>query len=153
MEDKLLVVIVGPTAVGKTALCVELAKLLETEIISADSRQFFKEMAIGTAKPTKEEMDGVPHHFVDCMSIEQEYSAGHFEIDALAKTRELFQDHEVVIATGGSTLYVSGLCEGFDDMPERRRSCGSRSLQIMKIRDWLFWWRSYRPMIPNMLRR
>ncbi|BDC99586.1 tRNA dimethylallyltransferase 1 [Persicobacter psychrovividus] len=118
MEDKLLVVIVGPTAVGKTALCVTLAQLFGTEIISADSRQFFKEMAIGTAKPTVEEMDGVVHHFVDHMSVDTPYSAGRFELDALAKAKTLFATHDTVIATGGSTLYIKGLVEGFDDMPK-----------------------------------
>lgn len=112
-----LLVITGPTAVGKTDLCVRLARHLGTEIVSADSRQFFRELSIGTAKPTSEEMQGVPHHFIDSHSIREEYNAGRFEQDALALLDELFRHHRVVILTGGSGLYLQAVTEGFDDMP------------------------------------
>ena len=112
-----LLVIAGPTAVGKTALCVQLAQRFGTEIVSADSRQFFREMRIGTAKPTAAEMDGVPHHFVDSHSIEEEYSAGRFAADALATLAGLFQTHPVVILTGGSGLYVQAVTDGLDELP------------------------------------
>lgn len=112
-----LLVISGPTAVGKTDLCVRLAQHLHTEIVSADSRQFFRELTIGTAKPTPEEMQGVPHHFIDSHSIQEEYNAGRFEQDALALLQELFRKHQVVILTGGSGLYLQAVTEGFDDMP------------------------------------
>lgn len=113
-----LVVVVGPTAVGKTDLCVQLAKHYQTEIISADSRQFFREMRIGTAKPTPEEQQGVPHHFVDSHSITSEYNAGAFEQDVLALLGKLFRQHNMVIMTGGSGLYVRAVLEGMDEMPD-----------------------------------
>ncbi len=110
-------ILAGPTAVGKTSLSIELAKRFQTEIISADSRQFFKEMEIGTAKPTEEEMDGVTHHFINSHSIHDNYNVGQFEKDALKKLDQLFQKHDVVFVVGGSGLYVKALCEGIDDMP------------------------------------
>lgn len=118
MSKKTLIVIVGPTAVGKTRVSIELAKQLNCEIVSCDSRQFFKEMSIGTAKPTKEEMDGVVHHFVDSHSIHTPYSVGDFEREGLAKLEELFHEKDVAIMVGGSGLYVKAICEGFDDFPE-----------------------------------
>ncbi|GAA4300604.1 tRNA (adenosine(37)-N6)-dimethylallyltransferase MiaA [Nibribacter koreensis] len=117
-QDKYLIVVVGPTAVGKTDLCVQLAKQFETDVLSMDSRQFFRELSIGTAKPSPEEQQGVTHHFVNSHSIQEEYNAGAFEQDALALLEDLFQEHQVVIATGGSGLYVRALCEGLDEMPE-----------------------------------
>lgn len=115
---KTLMVIAGPTAVGKTALCVQLAKTLQTEIISFDSRQCYRELLIGTAKPTAEEQDGVKHHFIDSHSIHDYFSPGDFERDALVLLESLFLSHDVVIATGGSGLYVKALVEGLDEMPE-----------------------------------
>ena len=111
-------VVVGPTAVGKTDFCVQLARDFSTEIISMDSRQFFRELSIGTAKPTKEEQGGVPHHFIDSHSILEEYNAGAFEADAKKLLQTLFLSHQVVLATGGSGLYVRALCEGLDEMPD-----------------------------------
>lgn len=115
---KYLVVIAGPTAVGKTDLCVQLAKHYHAEIISADSRQFYKEMQIGTAKPTAEEQQGVVHHFVDSHHIMEEYNAGAFEQDVLQLLQELFTRKDVVLLTGGSGLYIRAVCEGMDEMPE-----------------------------------
>ena len=112
-----LLAVAGPTAVGKTALTVALAQQLSTEIISADSRQFFREMSIGTAKPTPAEMQGVPHHFVDSHSITEEYSAGRFAADAEALLARLFASRPVVIATGGSGLYLQALTDGLDELP------------------------------------
>ncbi len=117
-SNRSLIVVIGPTAVGKTSFCVALAKHYATEIISADSRQFFKEMAIGTAKPTSIEMDGVKHHLVDHLSIQQSYTIADFESDALNLVEKLFNSHSKVIVTGGSGLYVKALCEGLDDIPE-----------------------------------
>lgn len=114
-----LVVITGPTAVGKTNLCVELAQHLNTEIINADSRQFFKELSIGTAKPTNEEMKNVPHHLVNSHSINQTYNATNFEQDVLALLNKLFKTYPLVILTGGSGLYIDAVCNGFDEnIPE-----------------------------------
>ncbi len=109
---------VGPTAVGKTALAIELAKELGTEIISADSRQFYREMTIGTAKPTVDDLAVVRHHFIDSHSILQKYDAAQFGEDALMKVYELFEKHDSVIVCGGSGLYIKALLEGFDDIPE-----------------------------------
>lgn len=115
---KYLVVVVGPTAVGKTALSIKLAKYFETEVLSADSRQFYKEMEIGTAKPTAEEMKGVPHHFVNSRSIHQPYDVGQFEMEALACLDEIFKSHDVAIMAGGSGLFVDAVCRGFDELPK-----------------------------------
>lgn len=112
-----LLTIAGPTAVGKTGLCVQLAQHFHTEIVSADSRQFFRELSIGTAKPTPAEMQGVPHHFIDSHSIQEDYSAGRFATDCLAVLTELFQKHSLVILTGGSGLYVQAVTDGLDELP------------------------------------
>jgi tRNA dimethylallyltransferase len=116
--SKTLLVIVGPTAVGKTDLCVQLAQELKTEIISADSRQFYQELSIGTAKPSLKEQGGVTHHFIDSHSIHDYFSPGDFEREALSRLTSLFEQHDVVIATGGSGLYLKALIDGLDDMPE-----------------------------------
>jgi tRNA dimethylallyltransferase len=118
MKNKFLIVVAGPTAVGKTALCVKLAKQLQTEIISFDSRQFYKELSIGTAKPTAEEQEGIPHHFVDSHSIFEELSSGEFARQADLVLNDLFQKLPVVIATGGSGLYIQSWLDGLDEMPD-----------------------------------
>jgi tRNA dimethylallyltransferase len=117
---KILLVISGPTAVGKTALAIELAKEYNTVILSADSRQVFKEMAIGTAKPSKEEMQDVVHYFIDHVSIHDRpvYDAAQFEKEAISLLDDLFKTHDVVIMAGGSGLYVNAVLNGLDDMPE-----------------------------------
>jgi len=114
---KHLIVIVGPTAIGKTSLSIELANHYNCHIISADSRQFFKEMAIGTAKPTKQELAAAPHHFVDCISVHERYSAGTFENDVILKLKELYKTNDYAIMVGGSGLYVNAVCDGIDDIP------------------------------------
>ena len=114
-----LVVITGPTAVGKTNLCVELAQHFNTEIINADSRQFFKELSIGTAKPTAEEIKNIPHHFVNSHSITETYNATNFEQDVLILLNQLFEKYSLIILTGGSGLYIDAVCNGFDEnIPE-----------------------------------
>ncbi len=118
LAKKTLLCIVGPTAVGKTALCVDLAKYLHTEIISADSRQFYRELSIGTAKPSVEEMQGIPHHFIDTHSIHDYFSPGDFERDAIELLSKLFYKYDLVIATGGSGLYMKALTDGLDEMPD-----------------------------------
>lgn len=118
VEKKFLIVIVGPTAVGKTALGIEVARHLDTVILSADSRQFYKEMDIGTAKPTPEEKAQVPHYFVDSLHIEEDYNVGKYENEALTLLAKLFVNHRAVVMVGGSGLYVKAVCEGIDEMPE-----------------------------------
>jgi len=113
-----LIVIAGPTASGKTAAAIRLAQYFNTVILSADSRQFYKEMSIGTAKPDAEELSAATHHFIDSHSINDLFSVGDFEKQGLALLNELFKVHNVVILVGGSGLYIKALCEGFDDIPQ-----------------------------------
>ncbi len=118
MENKkYLISIVGPTAVGKTALAIELANHFKTVILSADSRQFYKEISIGTAKPSQEELNAVKHYFIDNKSVTETYSAGDFERDAMNLLLELYKDNDIVILVGGSGLYIKALWEGLDEMP------------------------------------
>ncbi|WP_424961821.1 tRNA (adenosine(37)-N6)-dimethylallyltransferase MiaA [Ekhidna sp.] len=114
----ILISIVGPTAVGKTDLSIQLAQWLDTEIVSADSRQFYREMTIGTAKPSEEELKAVIHHFINSHAITEMYSAGEYGRDAVKKIEELHKRHDTVIAVGGSTLYLKAIWDGFDEMPE-----------------------------------
>jgi len=116
-KPKTLIVIVGPTAVGKTAVAIELAKKLNTEIVSADSRQFYREMTIGTAKPTPDELKQAKHHFIDSHSIKENFSVGDFEEQGLALLEGLFKKHDTAILVGGSGLYIKAICEGFDKLP------------------------------------
>ena len=114
---KSLIVVAGPTAVGKTALAIRLAKYYETEIVSADSRQFYREMDIGTAKPSSEELDAVKHHFINSLSITDAYNVGDYEKEALKLLTRLFKKHDIVIAVGGSGLFISAIINGLDDIP------------------------------------
>lgn len=114
---KLLVIIDGPTASGKTKLGVELAQHYSTEIISADSRQFYKEMRIGTARPSEEELEGIQHHFLAFTSIEEDINAGKYERIASEKINQLFKSHDLVIVVGGSGFYIDALLFGIDDIP------------------------------------
>ena len=118
MPEKHVLVIVGPTAVGKTQLTVQLAKELGVSVLNADSRQVFKELKIGTAKPTPIEMSGVKHYFVNDRNITQEFSVGHFEKEGLEVLAEIFENRDVAIVSGGSGLYVDALCYGFSDIPK-----------------------------------
>ncbi|MEQ9305272.1 MAG: tRNA (adenosine(37)-N6)-dimethylallyltransferase MiaA [Marinoscillum sp.] len=117
-KKNILVSVVGPTAVGKTKFAIALAQHFDTEIVSADSRQFYKEMHIGTAKPDAGELAEAKHHFVNSHSIEEHYSVGMYEKDAISLLDELFQEHDVVIAVGGSGLFFKAIWDGFDEMPE-----------------------------------
>jgi tRNA dimethylallyltransferase len=112
-----LIAIAGPTASGKTALSIRLAKVLGAEIISADARQFYRGMHIGTAKPTSAEMDGIPHHFIDILDPGEAYAAGQFEQDVLAFLQGYFERHDVAILVGGSGLYLNAVTDGFDQLP------------------------------------
>ncbi|MFI2742826.1 tRNA (adenosine(37)-N6)-dimethylallyltransferase MiaA [Zhouia sp. PK063] len=117
-KRKFLITVVGPTAIGKTALAIKLAQAYHTEIISSDSRQFFKEMEIGTAVPSKEELTAAMHHFIQHKSIIENYSVGDFEKEALSTLNTLFKKHDVIIMAGGSGLYVKAILEGLDDFPD-----------------------------------
>ncbi|MBA9074132.1 tRNA dimethylallyltransferase [Flavobacterium gossypii] len=115
---KYLITIIGPTAIGKTALSIKLAKQFNCEIISCDSRQFFREMTIGTAVPSKEELDSAPHHFIQNKSIFENYTVGDFEREAIDKLDKLYKTNDYAILVGGSGLYVDAILKGFDSFPE-----------------------------------
>ena len=117
-SKKTLITIVGPTAVGKTSLSILIASYFNTEIISCDSRQFYKEMTIGTAVPEKEELAVVPHHFIQNRSVFEDYNVGAYERDALNVLGTLFKKHNTVVMVGGSGLYVKAVLEGLDDFPK-----------------------------------
>lgn len=117
-KRKTLLTIVGPTAIGKTRMAIVLATHFGTEILSCDSRQFFKELRIGTAVPSAEELMAAPHHFIQHKSIFESYSVGDFERDAIALLDKLFKKHDVVVMVGGSGLYAKAIIDGLDDFPE-----------------------------------
>lgn len=147
----LLVVVVGPTGSGKTGLAVALARHFGCEIISTDSRQFYKGMAIGTAQPSAEELAAAPHHFIADRLPEEELSAGGYEREALERLEEVFARHDIAVAVGGSGLYIDALCEGFDQLPcdtaairaqlaERLNTEGLESLvEELRVRDEEYW--------------
>ncbi len=115
---KTLVVITGPTGIGKTALSIDVARHFKTEIISCDSRQIFREMTIGTAVPTQEELALVPHHFIRSHSIHDNYNVSRYENEALELIDRLFEKHDLLVLTGGSMLYIDAVCRGIDTMPD-----------------------------------
>ncbi len=112
-----LIVILGPTGVGKTAISIRLAEKFGCPIVSSDSRQFYRELKIGTAAPSDEELKRVKHYFIGTHSVFDEYNAGQYELDAIRLLDELFLKHEVVLLTGGSMMYIDAVCNGFDDIP------------------------------------
>ena len=118
MKDKYLVVIAGPTASGKTATAIKVAEALGTEIISADSRQFYKELPIGTAAPTPEEQAEVQHHMIHNLNVEDKYDVADYEQDVLDLLKQLFVNHDAVVLTGGSGLFIDAVCKGLDSIPD-----------------------------------
>ncbi|MFL9834448.1 tRNA (adenosine(37)-N6)-dimethylallyltransferase MiaA [Chryseobacterium terrae] len=131
MKKKNLISVVGPTGIGKTRLAIDLAKHFGTEIISCDSRQFFKEMIIGTASPSAEELAEAPHHFIGNLSVEEYYSIGQYEEDALKKLNELFEKYDTVILVGGSMMYEKAVIEGLNDLPEANEDNQKRLQEIL----------------------
>ena len=115
---KTLITIIGPTAIGKTSVAIKVAEHFHTEIISADSRQFYKELKVGTAKPTEEELNKVRHHFINSLSIQDPYNVGQFETDTIQFLQTIFKKHDVVVMAGGSGLFVNAVCHGLDELPE-----------------------------------
>ena len=116
-KDKTVIIICGPTAVGKTSVSIALAKYFHTEIISADSRQCFKELKIGVARPSDEELEEVSHHFIASCSIKENINAAFFEKFALQKAGALFKTYDIIIMVGGTGLYIKAFCEGLDEIP------------------------------------
>ena len=145
-NTKTLVLILGPTGVGKTELSLRVAAHYGSPIVSCDSRQLFREIPIGTAAPTAEEQARVKHYFIGTRSVTEDYSAGQYERDALALLDELFKEHDVVVATGGSMLYADALCNGLDDLPTVpaaiRRQVESQKSKVESREDWLAWLQS-----------
>ena len=127
-----LIVIAGPTAIGKTSLSIQLASHFSCPVISADSRQFFKEMSIGTAKPSSDEMKDITHYFVGSHSITDNYNVGRYEKEALEVLAQLFKSHETVIMVGGSGLYIDAVCAGFDELPEADQNVRDRINTLYK---------------------
>ena len=117
-STKKVIIIVGPTAIGKTALSINIAKRLNTEIISCDSRQFYKELLIGAAPPSQKELAQVKHHFIHNLSVANDYNAGAFELDAMARIEQLHKTKDTIIIVGGSGLYINAVCKGFDKIPK-----------------------------------
>ncbi|RYE17332.1 MAG: tRNA (adenosine(37)-N6)-dimethylallyltransferase MiaA, partial [Sphingobacteriaceae bacterium] len=117
-SQKTLIAVCGPTAAGKTAIAIKLAQIFKTEIISADSRQFYKETTIGTAKPSADELNLIPHHFINSHSIEDKISVADFEKAAIQKLEDLFRKHDVVLMVGGSGLFLQAVYQGLDELPE-----------------------------------
>ncbi len=115
-----IIVIAGPTASGKTALSIKLAAAFDSEIISADSRQFYRNMDIGTAKPSDEELNEIPHHLINSLDVTEKYNVGRFETEALVVAETLFRKLDTVFLTGGSGLYIDAFCKGMDDLPETK---------------------------------
>lgn len=113
-----LIVIIGATGVGKTARAIEVAKQHGCPIVSADSRQIYRDLPIGTAAPTAQEQAGIPHYFVGCKNLDEVYSAGQYARDCHTLLRDLFTKHETVVMVGGSMMYVDAVCRGMDDIPE-----------------------------------
>ena len=117
-NTKRIIIIVGPTAIGKTRLSIKLAKTLNTEIISCDSRQFYKELLIGATPPSPKELSEIKHHFIQHLSVENDYNSGKFEIDAIEKIKKLHKTKDTIIIVGGSGLYIDAICKGFDKIPK-----------------------------------
>jgi len=163
-QQHTVILVAGPTAVGKTAVAIQLAKQFETEIISADSRQCYREMNIGVARPSPEELATVPHHFIASHTIKEEVNAGVFEQYALAQTEMLFANHPVVVMTGGTGLYIKAFCEGIDEMPAIPSAIRENIIQLYQTNglQWLqeqvqqkdpIFWQSAEQQNPQRLMR
>lgn len=133
MNDNYLVVIAGPTASGKTATAIKIAKALDTVIISADSRQFYKEIPIGTAAPTKEELSEVQHYMIHNLNVEDRYDVADYEKDVLILLKKLFLEHDTVVMTGGSGLFIDAVCNGLDSIPDISEENRNKVNELFKI--------------------
>ena len=130
--DKFLIVIVGPTAIGKTELAIRIAEEFNTDILSADSRQFYREMSIGTAKPSPEELSAVKHLFINSHSITEKFNVGDFEQQAIATLGDLYQTKNAAVMVGGSGLYISAVTNGLDDLPKENSLLREQLNQLVK---------------------
>jgi tRNA dimethylallyltransferase len=139
LPGKKVIIITGPTAVGKTAIAIQVAQHFQAEIISADSRQCFKELNIGVARPLEQELAAVQHHFIATHSIHEEVTAAGFEQYALEKTKKLFRQHDIVVMVGGTGLYIKAFCEGLDEIPAIDPLIRERIIKTYKEKglEWL----------------
>jgi len=133
MNSKYLIIVAGPTAIGKTDLAIRLAKHYNTEIINADSRQIYREMTVGTAIPSFEQQAGVKHHFINHLSIHDYYNASQFELEVVELLERLLQKHDAVVMTGGSGMYINAVCNGIDDIPAVNPRVRERIHQEFKL--------------------
>ena len=131
-EKPLLIVLAGPTAVGKTKLSIELAKNKNSSIFSSDSRQFYREMSIGTAKPSLEELNEVPHYFINNKSIEEAYSAGDYEKEIINQLEDYFKNKKIAFLVGGSGMYIDAVCKGLDNLPKDLAVRNRLNLELKK---------------------
>ena len=141
-------VVIGPTASGKTAYAIRLAQELHTEVVSCDSRQFYRELNVGVARPSVEELAAVPHHFIACRSILEPYNVSDYEQDALCLLEQLFERYDAVVAVGGSGLYVDALCKGISPMPtptEELRQSLQQRFRIEGVETMYHWLRQLDP--------
>ena len=134
MRPKRLIVVAGATATGKTAESIRIAKLLSTEIVSSDSRQFYKEMNIGVARPSHEELQSVPHHLIAHISVKKKYNVAMYEQEALRQIEDIFRSKDDVVLAGGSGLYIKAVCEGIDDIPEADEGIRAELNELFAIR-------------------
>lgn len=137
-DKPLLVVLAGPTASGKTSLCIRLAHHFFTEIISADSRQIYKELCIGVARPSLEQLSEVQHHFIGTVSIHDYYNASIFETEALQLLSRLFETYPLVLMTGGSGLYVDAVCKGIDDLPSIKQEIRNELMEEYRLKGRIY---------------
>lgn len=141
-SSKILIVIEGPTAIGKTDLAIKVALHFKTEILSADSRQFYREMAIGTAKPSPSELAAVKHYFINSLSVTEDYSAGDFEAEGLKVLKDVFARKDQAVLVGGSGLFIKAITDGFDDLPKAtpqtreqlNKICEEQGLEVLQER-------------------
>ena len=136
MKKPVLIVLIGPTGVGKTEFSLSIAEKYHTSIISSDSRQLYKDLKIGTAAPTPDQLKRVPHYFVGTLELTDYYSAAQFEAEVLKKLEELFKTHPVVVMTGGSMMYVDAVCKGIDDIPTVDKETRELMLRRYEMKVW-----------------
>jgi tRNA dimethylallyltransferase len=148
-SQKRLIVLVGPTAVGKTTVAIEIAHHFNSEIISADSRQIYRELVIGTAKPTDQELQAGPHHFINSHSIHDDYDAAQYGEEALALIHKLFELHNYLVVCGGSGLYIKALLHGFDDIPEVPDEIRDQLIDEFEAKGLLWLQNKMRELDPN----
>jgi tRNA dimethylallyltransferase len=152
-QSKSLIILCGPTGIGKTRVAIELANKLDCEIISADSRQLFKEMSIGTAVPSEEELNSIPHHFIHSHSIHQLYNASIFEAEVMQFLEEYFKQKNRIVMVGGSGLYIDAVCKGIDDLPTTDPTVREKWAELYKLNGIAFLQKKLQEIDPDYLQQ